>query len=332
MGSLYKAKMKLFGAFFLASANAEGRGACMAQVRETIAANPVINGEWDCERTGKDAVNCSVKCNSGKIHGKNPFIKAKFCDKEDGKFKTNVEGEELECDDGPEFKCASKSKELLETIGGGDWTCKEMPGAKYRCKGSCWYQTQFLGNSSKYRYIHMSDCRSDEPKISYENFNGEPLACKSKIDWCDEKTATIDIANGSMVGNGRFYNPEYYVTCADGRRVAKYACADSSYFGFPFFRTRYGPWFKDLNKDTICATNCNPSASELNEMYPIGAGQWNCELNKKKLKYECKATCDHGPKRLGFILECGSITNDQSGWKKNVRDSDGAQTCDAAED
>ena len=106
--------MKLFGAFFLASANAEGRGACMAQVRETIAANPVINGEWDCERTGKDAVNCSVKCDSGKIHGKkDPFIKGKDCDSENGRFKTNVEGEELKCDDGPEFKCASKAKEVF---------------------------------------------------------------------------------------------------------------------------------------------------------------------------------------------------------------------------
>ena len=85
----------------------------MAQVRETIAANPVINGEWDCERTGKDAVKCSVKCNSGKIHGRNPFIKAKFCDKEYGQFETNIEGEELECDDGPELKCGAKSAEVI---------------------------------------------------------------------------------------------------------------------------------------------------------------------------------------------------------------------------
>jgi len=326
MGSIDKSKMKLFGAFFLASANAEGRGACMAQVRETIAANPVINGEWDCERTGKDAVNCSVKCDSGKIHGKrDPFIKGKDCDSENGRFKTNVEGEELKCDDGPEFKCSSKAKELLETHG-GHWTCKSLPGAKYRCKGSCSYGKQFNG-SGKYRYIHMWDCRSDEPKVSYEGFDGEPSACKNRIDWCDEEVATFDIANGSIVPNGKFYNPAYTVICADGRKVAQYICTDSSYFGFPFFKTKYGPWIKNLNTDTICGTNCNPSASELNEMYPIGAGQWNCELNKKKLKYECKATCDHGPKRLGFILQC-----DNSGWKKNVRDSDGAQTCDAAED
>jgi len=331
MGSIDKSKMKLFGAFFLASANAEGRGACMAQVRETIAANPVINGEWDCERTGKDAVNCSVKCDSGKIHGKrDPFIKGKDCDSENGRFKTNVEGEELKCDDGPEFKCSSKAKELLETHG-GHWTCKSLPGAKYRCKGSCSYGKQFNG-SGKYRYIHMWDCRSDEPKVSYEGFDGEPSACKNRIDWCDEEVATFDIANGSIVPNGKFYNPAYTVICADGRKVAQYICTDSSYFGFPFFKTKYGPWIKNLNTDTICGTNCNPSASELNEMYPIGAGQWNCELDKKKFNYECKATCDHGPKRLGFSLKCGPITNDQSGWKKIEKNAEGAQTCDAAED
>ena len=92
----------------------------------------------------------------------------------------------------------------------------------------------------------------------------------------------------------------------------------------------YGPISGSLDTDTVCATNCSPS--ELDEMHPLGAGQWNCELDKRNFNYECKATCDHGPKRLGFSLKCGPNTNDQSGWKKNVRDPDGAQTCDAAEE
>ena len=120
--------------------------------------------------------------------------------------------------------CYFKLLETL-TIDGGYWRCKEKPGAKYRCKGSCNYGTQFSGKG-KYRYINMSDCRSDDPKISYEGFNGEPLTCKRSGDWCDEKAATIDIANGSIESNGRFYSPKYTVTCADGRRVAKYACTE----------------------------------------------------------------------------------------------------------
>ena len=108
--------MKLFGTFFLASANAEERGACMAQVRETIEANPIINGEWDCERTGKDAVNCSAKCYSGAIYGlrRSPYIKAKDCDSENKRFKTNLEGNELVCDEGPEFKCEAKMNEVFK--------------------------------------------------------------------------------------------------------------------------------------------------------------------------------------------------------------------------
>ena len=107
--------MKLFGTFFLASANAEERGACMAQVRETIEANPIINGEWDCERTGKDAVKCSAKCNSGAIYGlrRSPYISAKDCDSENKRFKTNLERSELVCDEGPEFKCEAKMNEVF---------------------------------------------------------------------------------------------------------------------------------------------------------------------------------------------------------------------------
>merc|ERR1712210_374752 len=311
MGSIDKTKMKLFGAFFLASANAEGRGACMAQVRETIAANPIINGEWNCERTGKDAVNCSVKCNSGSIHGwkKQPFIKGKDCDSEHGQFKTNVEGEGLECDDEPELKCGAKSTELLETltIDGGYWRCKGKPGAKYR-------------------YINMSDCRSDDPEISYEGFNGEPLACKRSGDWCDEKAASYDIVNGSMVPSAGRYKKKYTVTCADGRRVAEYACTGSSYYGFPHFKTMsYGPPSGSLDTDTVCATNCSPS--ELDEMHPLGAGQWNCELNRRKTSFDCRAKCDHGPKRLGFSMECGRF-----GWRKIERNPEDASTCDAAEE
>jgi len=318
--------MKLFGTFFLASANAEERGACMAQVRETIEANPIINGEWDCERTGKDAVNCSAKCNSGAIYGlrRSPYISAKDCDSENKRFKTNLERSELVCDEGPEFKCEAKMNELLETatIENGLWTCEKLAGgAKYRCEGSCNSGNRFRGNGQK-REIKMVNCRSNSPNTSFVGFSGEPLACRNYVDWCDELAASFEIVNGSMAKtSGGRYNAHYKTICNDGRQVNKYSCTGNSNSGFPFFKRLSGAHVNSSNTDRICATNCDESA--LDEMYPLGAGAWNCELNKRKTSKNCKATCENGPKRFAFDMHC----NDW-GWHRVEKNEDAPETCD----
>jgi len=44
---------------------------------------------------------------------RSPYIKAKDCDSENKLFKTNLEGNELVCDEGPEFKCEAKMNEVF---------------------------------------------------------------------------------------------------------------------------------------------------------------------------------------------------------------------------
>ena len=58
-------------------------------------------------------------------------------------------------------------------------------------------------------------------------------------------------------------------------------------------------------------------------MYPLGAGAWNCELDKRKTSKVCKATCENGPKRFAFDMNCN-----EWGWHRVEKNEDAPETCD----
>jgi len=216
--------MKLFSSFVLAAVSAdESRGACNSLIREELKKYPIIGGSWDCSRTGKDQMNCEVKCDgAGRIYEfkgsrevtkrknpKIPYIRASDCSVDDPASRLRTkwlkdinEENPIECVDFTLGDCDKKAQDVLaqqKDIGNsGGWSCgMNRLKKEYVCEIGC-ANKRYLTPHRYFAGFSFTQCHTEEPELAFYGMeDGDKFECLT----CDEKIDRMSsqIENGSFV-------------------------------------------------------------------------------------------------------------------------------------
>ena len=76
----------------------------------------------------------------------------------------------------------------------------------------------------------------------------------------------------------------------------------------------------------MCENPCH--VGDVDELFPLGAGHWNCYSTGNGAKRRCKADCDwNDARKVSFDLECARF-----GWQKDPDRNQGKKLdyCQAA--